>query len=85
MLECKSGCLLSVHQPHQAKDKSENYKGYGGKKPKHPLEGVEPAIHSARILCLSANTVKVYVRFLAKKLNATSRTGIVSKALSERV
>jgi DNA-binding CsgD family transcriptional regulator len=39
----------------------------------------------ARILGLSANTVKVYIRFLMKKLDVASRTGIVSKVLSERV
>jgi DNA-binding NarL/FixJ family response regulator len=39
----------------------------------------------ARILSLSANTVKVYIRFLMKKMDAASRTGIVSKVLSERV
>lgn len=37
----------------------------------------------ARILALSTNTVKVYIRFLMTKLNAASRTGIVSKLLSK--
>ena len=36
----------------------------------------------ARMLNLSINTVKVYIRFLMTKLNATSRTGIVSQLLS---
>ena len=36
----------------------------------------------ARILCLSTNTVKVYIRFLMTKLKAGSRTGIVSQLLS---
>lgn len=37
----------------------------------------------ARILGLSINTVKVYIRFLMTKLNTTSRTGIVSQLLSD--
>lgn len=36
----------------------------------------------ARILGLSINTAKVYIRFLMTKLNTTSRTGIVSQLLS---
>ena len=62
--DCFSGCQSFLHLPLHAKDKTQDYEGYGDKDTKHPFQCVKPAIH------LCTEVIHAPIHALVKRIYA---------------